>query len=232
MLKISKGNMYDWVTHMHSHLAGACLHKCSYCYVQKNRFGVSPRYLGDLRLIESEFGVDYGFNKIIFIEHMNDMFAKEIDRLWIVKILNHCRKYSGNQYVFQSKNPKRMVEFLALFPKNSLIGTTIETNRNMDNISKAPLSMERIEGITQIAAAGFKTFITIEPALDFDAQDFALLIVNAKPSFVNIGIDSKNCGLKEPSKEKILEFIKLLQANNITIKKKINLKRLGINMEQ
>ena len=23
------GNMYDWVTHMHTHLAGRCSHECS-----------------------------------------------------------------------------------------------------------------------------------------------------------------------------------------------------------
>jgi len=232
-LKISKGNMYDWVTNMHSHLAGECPHKCSYCYVQKNRFGVSPRYQGVARLIEPEFNVNYGADKIIFIEHMNDMFAKEIPSLYITKILNHCNKYKGNQYIFQSKNPKRMLEHLALFPTNSLIGTTIETNCNLgESISKAPQPSERAENITKIAAEGFKTFITIEPALDFDVLPFTALIVKARPSFVNIGIDSKGCGLPEPSKEKILELIKMLQMNNIVIKKKVNLKRLGIDMQQ
>jgi hypothetical protein len=32
-LKKSEGNMYPWVTHTHSHLAGACPHECK-CYVQ------------------------------------------------------------------------------------------------------------------------------------------------------------------------------------------------------
>lgn len=66
MLKESHGNMYDWVTHMHSHLAGKCPHECSYCYVQKNRFGVSPRYQGELRLIDNEFNVHYGKGRTIF----------------------------------------------------------------------------------------------------------------------------------------------------------------------
>jgi DNA repair photolyase len=38
----AKGNMYPWVTHMHSHLRGACSHACPYCYVQAiigRRFG-------------------------------------------------------------------------------------------------------------------------------------------------------------------------------------------------
>lgn len=30
----SKGNMYPWVTHTHTHLRGECPHGCRYCYVQ------------------------------------------------------------------------------------------------------------------------------------------------------------------------------------------------------
>jgi ribosomal protein L37AE/L43A len=30
----AKGNMYPWVTHMHSHLRGACSHACPYCKEQ------------------------------------------------------------------------------------------------------------------------------------------------------------------------------------------------------
>lgn len=30
-LKKSKGNMYDWVSHTHSHLSGKCGHQCGYC---------------------------------------------------------------------------------------------------------------------------------------------------------------------------------------------------------
>ena len=35
----SKGNMYDWVTHMHTHLGGECGHECSYCYLNGKGFG-------------------------------------------------------------------------------------------------------------------------------------------------------------------------------------------------
>lgn len=232
-LKESRGNMYDWVTHMHSHLGGECPHKCTYCYVQKNRFGVSPRYQGNLRLIIDELKVNYGENKIIFIEHMNDMFAKEVKRNWITEIFIHCNNYPLNQYVFQTKNPLRAYQFLEYFPPQYMIGTTIETNKNLpEHISLAPQPIERIKGIALFAGKGLKTFITIEPILDFDVGYLGKWIELIKPDFVNIGADSKNCGLIEPSKEKVLALIKYLQAIDITIKKKVNLRRLGINMEQ
>ena len=52
------------------------------------------------------------------------------------------------------------------------------------------------------------------------------MIIAANPSFVNIGADRKGCGLKEPSKEELLEFIARLQDAGVTIKKKTNLERI------
>lgn len=224
-LKISHGNMYDWVTHMHSHLGGVCPHKCSYCYVQKNRFGVSPRYQGNLRLLNYELGVHYGKEKIIFIEHMNDLFAEEVYTDWIYKILHHCNEHPQNQYVFQTKNPRRAHYFISSFPKESMIGTTIETNRDISHISKAPSPLHRYCGIGKFSMGGYKTFVTLEPILDFDVNVLASWIKNIHPDFVNIGADSKHCSLLEPSPKKVRELIEKLTANGIMIKKKINLKR-------
>ncbi|KKM75536.1 hypothetical protein LCGC14_1389300 [marine sediment metagenome] len=221
-LKTSKGNMYDWVTHMHSHLGGECPHKCSYCYVQRNRFGVSPRFQGNIRLLEHELKVDYGKGKTIFIEHMNDMFAQGISQEWIVKIFHHCKIYPNNNYVFQTKNPDRASNYMNLFPKSFMIGTTIESNRPYPKLSDAPAPENRLRGICMFK----KTFITIEPILDFDVDVLVNWLTNIKPDFVNIGADSKQCNLPEPSKEKIWALIAALQYRKITIKKKVNLGRM------
>lgn len=220
-LKISQGNMYDWVTHMHSHLGGECPHKCEYCYVQRNRFGVSPRYKGEVRLIEHELNVVYGSGKTIFIEHMNDMFAQPIPQGWIREIFHHCNIYPDNNYVFQTKNPDRAFNYMNLFPNNFMIGTTIESNRPYPKLSDAPPPENRLRGISMFK----KTFITIEPILDFDTDIFVKWITEIKPDFVNIGADSKNCSLPEPSAKKIKQLIYFLQKGNITIKKKRNLER-------
>ena len=226
MIKKSQGNMYDWVTHMHSHLGGECPHKCSYCYVQRNRFGVSPRYKGEPRLIEEEFNVSYSLNRIIFIEHMNDMFADEVDDVWINRILAHTKWHPNNQYVFQTKNPKRAFNFINTFPRSYLMGTTIETNRPTPYISKAPSPLHRYGGIKKFADSGVETFVTIEPIMDFDLECLVGWITSIQPSFINIGADSKRCSLPEPSPEKLNQFIKALQDNKITIRKKVNLGRL------
>jgi DNA repair photolyase len=221
----SKGNMYDWVTHMHTHLGGECQHKCAYCYVGKSRFGRPEKYTGPSRLIESELSVKYGVGKTIFIEHMNDLFAQGVRDEWIVEILTHCRLWAENKYVFQTKNPERAAEYLRQFQMGSMIGTTIETNRST-GISMAPPPVSRIGGMASISEAGIRTFITIEPILDFDPPELIDMVQRVKPEFVNIGADSKGVGLIEPSRDKILELIKLLGEAGITIRKKINLGRI------
>ena len=222
-LKKSKGNMYDWVTHMHSHLGGECPHRCKYCYVQRNRFGVSPRYKGVLRFFINELEVDYGEGKTIFIEHMNDMFAENMNEYDIQRILSHCRKYQKNHYVFQTKNPERAYKFITLFPIHYMIGTTIESDIEYKNISEAPKPIDRYKGLRVFPS---KTFVTIEPILDFNVDILAYWLKVIQPEFVNIGADSKRCGLPEPSKEKLQQLINTLNKNHIVIKKKTNLKRL------
>ena len=92
-LKKSKGNMYDWVSHTHSHLIGKCPHECGYCYVQAmaKRFPeMHKRYSGEeITIDESELDINYGKGKLIFIEHMNDLFADAVDGGIIDAILCH-----------------------------------------------------------------------------------------------------------------------------------------------
>jgi len=227
----SKGNMYDWVTHMHTHLAGECSHKCSYCYVQTGMARMSGKYKGELRLVDSEFSVLYGKSRIIFIEHMNDLFAQSVPSEWIKKILFHCCDWQDNQYVFQTKNPFNALNFSSKFPNNFIIGTTIETNRNIV-LSEAPAPVIRFLGLSRWKQEGKKVFVTIEPVMDFDIDILFGWLKQIKPEFVNIGADSKGCKLPEPSADKILKLIELLQQDKIEIRKKVNLKRLNVLMEK
>lgn len=157
-LKKSVGNMYPWVTHTHAHLGGECPHKCVYCYVDNPRFGRPERYRGELRLIEKEFEVKYGTGKTIFVENCNDLFAKEVPQEFINKVVAHCLKWPDNTYVWQTKNPARYLTMDALMPDNSIFGCTIETNRDMSDISKAPPPRERYEAMRTLKAKKFVTF--------------------------------------------------------------------------
>lgn len=225
-LKKSAGNMYPWVDYTHSFLGGECHHKCSYCYVDNPRFGRAERYTGSIRLIEAEFKVNYGTGKTIFIEHMNDLFAKEVPSEFIARIFEHCHKWPDNTYVFQTKNPARYMEgAFGTWPGNIILGTTVETNRNIPGISVAPAPKARVDALAKLYS-GTKKFITIEPVLDFDVDEFAAMIASVKPFFVNLGADSKNHNLPEPTVEKVMALVAKLAEYGIELREKHNLQRL------
>lgn len=222
-LKKSVGNMYPWVTHTHCHLGGECPHKCSYCYVNSFPFGRPEKYKGPLRLIEKEFTVKYGTGKTIFVENCNDLFAESVPGHFVVSVIGHCNQFTGNTYVFQTKNPQRYDIFWTRLPENSIIGATIESNRAYRGISVAPEPFTRFEAMKRLPG---RKFITIEPVLDFDVDILASWIDQIRPEFLNLGADSKNNHLPEPTVEKILQFTEKLKGYGIELREKHNLGRL------
>lgn len=221
--------MYPWVTHTHAHLGGECSHKCVYCYVDNPRFGRPEKYKGKLRLIEKEFEVRYGSDKTIFIENCNDLFAKEVPQEYINKIIKHCLDWPRNTYVFQTKNPERYFEKgLFAFPVDSVFGVTIETNRDIPNIGAAPRPLDRMEEMIKLNG---RKFVTIEPVLDFDVDILAGWIAKINPEFLNLGADSKNHNLPEPTVDKIHELVNKLKDYGIELREKHNLARLMLNTE-
>lgn len=222
-LKTSTGNMYPWVTHMHTHLGGECPHKCVYCYVNNRRFGRPERYKGPIRLIESELRVGYGKKKTIFIEHKNDLFCEDVPDDMISRILEHCCEYPKNRFVFQTKNPIRYFKFLDKLPPDYVLGVTIETNRNIPEISEAPSPRVRMMAMEALRVT---KFVTIEPVLDFDVEILAAWIKRINPTFLNLGADSKGHDLPEPSVEKIMKLVARLADYGIELREKHNLSRL------
>lgn len=226
----SKGNMYPWVTHTHTHIGGKCPHECSYCYVQamERRFG-GTRYSGELRLIEKELEVDYGSGKTIFVDHCNDLWADAVQDEWIDSVLDHCFRYPHNTYVFQTKNPQRYHDLFHKIHRleSVMLGCTIETNDTAlaSSVSKAPPPYRRAYCM-ELLCGIVPAFITIEPILKGSMVVLADMIGRIQPSFVNIGADSKGTGLDEPSGSDVLRLIDALNEYGIEIKQKRNLERL------
>jgi DNA repair photolyase len=216
--------MYDWVTHMWSPIRG-CPHQCSYCYVR------SRSALPEESTLRPEpwpnLGSGRGAPRTIFVGHLCDMWAEQVEREHILKVLEYCRRWPGNTYVFQTKNPERFLDFADVLPQQRIVGTTIETNRAelLGRISKAPPPSKRAAALC-LATRAQEKFVTVEPILDFDVVPLAELIALASPDFVNIGADSKGHGLPEPKFDKVLSLIGALSARGIPIRKKMNLERL------
>ena len=223
-LKESFGNMYPWVTHMHCHIGGECGHKCTYCYVDNPRWGRPDRYSGSIRLIEHEFKVRYGEGKTIFIEHKNDICGPGVTSEMVAKIIAHCSAWPKNTYVFQTKNPEGLSGFIDMVPANSVVGVTIETNRYMGDVSNAPHPERRYEFMRDLKWN--RKFVTIEPVMDFDVDVLSDWIADINPEFLNLGADSKNHNLSEPSMTKIDMLVDALAGKGVELREKHNLNRL------
>jgi len=228
-LKKSVGNMYEWLQWTHASLGGECPHKCSYCFVDNPRFGRPARYKGELRLIEDELKIPFrkkGMDSLtIFIENCNDLFAEKVPAEFIARVLDHCKAWPANTYVFQTKNPSRYQEFFGRLPAGSILGTTIETNRIVPGISEAPAPYARYRAMLKVPCTLMR-FVTIEPVLDFDVDELAGWIADIHPNFLNLGADSKNHGLPEPPVEKIHALVAKLHEHGIELREKHNLERL------
>jgi hypothetical protein len=240
-LNKNKSNMYEWIDKTVNPLAGKCFHNCSYCYVENWKVRTkqhASKYSGEPRICENGMKQINGKNKLTFVISMNDLFTENVPDNVISEILQRCNQYD-NTYLFQTKNPKRLFNYLQLtsdkspfkqvtphIKQGSIICTTIETNRFYpDVMGNCPNPEDRAFNFGLINGNMFKKFITIEPIMDFDLNEFLRIIEFAKPHQVNIGADSKGHNLPEPPKEKILELISELEKFTI-VKQKSNLKRL------
>jgi len=212
MLNKQKGNMYAFVDYTYNAIKGRCPFNCDYCFMKRFK-------LNEPRLDEKELKTDLGNGNFIFVGSSIDMFADAIPSEWIESTLGHCRRYD-NKYLFQSKNPMSFRKWQ--FPKDTVLGTTIETNRNY-NISRAPHPHDRIIGL--LNPPDFPKMVTIEPIMDFDAEILVPWINNLLPAWVVIGADSKGHNLPEPPASKIKTLIGALERFT-TVKLKRNLNRL------
>ena len=221
MLNKQRGNMYKFATHTWNPIRGKCSHDCSYCSIK----GIAKRFnrpQKPIRLVEKELNTKLGKGNFIFVGSSTDMFADSVHYNLIVQVLKVCKKYPDNKYLFQTKNPKRLKDFTFLFPKNSIMGITLETNRNYD-LGNAPPIMNRVRHFSSLRWE--HKMITIEPIVDFDLNLFVIMIKEIEPEWVNIGADSKGHNLSEPSKEKILALVDELKEFT-EVKIKPNLKRI------
>lgn len=211
--------MYDFVTHTWNTVKGSCPHDCEYCYMK--RWGK----LNPPRLDRREFKTDLGSGNFIFVGSSNDLFAADHPDEWIRETLDYCYKFD-NQYLFQSKNPARILEYIShsVF-KKSVVCTTIETDLWFGYMGySAPTTIERANAMNKITQS-VTTFVTIEPVMKFNLDELHSLIRLCNPRQVNIGADTGHNRLPEPGKEDILALISELESFT-KVKQKSNLSRI------
>jgi len=191
------------------------------------------KYSGELRLDEKGLRkiCGNGNGKPVFICSANDLFAEAVPAEIIEAVLERCCQYD-DEYLFHTKNPKRVNEYWEQLPDRASIAVTIETNLDTRLISRAPSPKLRLDMLQYLhvdilrgAAEARPLMVTVEPVLDFDLG-FVSALSYIRPNRINIGADSGGNGLMEPSPEKLRAFIKDVREFCSDVRLKANLKRL------
>lgn len=227
-----KGNMYPFVGWTHNPIkAMRCPHQCIYCYLLPimNRFGLDST----LKISEKDLQENLGSNKKIFVGSATDMFADNVSEEWILRVLDQLFSYPTNQYLLQSKNPARFLDFLShpLFVENTnnvIFCTTIESDMDHNGISKAPSIIERTVAMNTLSEAGFQTMITVEPIMRFtEPERFADMLAAIRPMQVNIGANTaRGIKLPEPTKAEVEYLILALKERGVNVFLKSNISRI------
>lgn len=206
--------MFPFITETWNVVIG-CKHDCSYCWAQKLAEGrlksLGGRYVDGFKpkLIEKELHRKFKPDAFVFVSDMGDMFGDWVPKEWIIKVINHIKKFPDTTFLFLTKNPNRYFEFLEIIPQNVILGATIETNRDYKHISKALSVAKRFEAMSRIET--HRCFISIEPIMYFDFNKFADMIYDIHPVMVAIGYDNYSNNLKEPSLAKTMKLIREIQ---------------------
>jgi hypothetical protein len=142
------------------------------------------------------------------------------------KAINSNKSKKVKEYYFQSKNPEYLAQFIGEYPENSILVTTLETNRDIgyDQVSKAPVPSIRFKDFLELDYP--RKVLTIEPIMDFDLIEFSdwVLKIHEQGSlmYVWIGFNSKQkqVTIPEPDETKVHQFITYLRENGVEVRGK------------
>lgn len=145
-----------------------CNTGCGYCYARDMtvRFpdmypnGFNPTFVSDkldcpinTKLPETTDAT----MRTVFVCSMSDLFGDWVPQEWIDQVFISCNKAPDWQYIFLTKNPKRLVS--QNFPLNSWIGATVDCQERVKSTSDA---FEEIKMIGKDFST-IKTFVSVEP---------------------------------------------------------------------
>ena len=216
-----KSRMFDIVGDTWNPVYG-CLHNCRYCWSRRlaeTRLKHTKRYRRGFipSFDEGEMRRKFKPGTVVFVSDMGDIFSPGVKDEWIERVIDHVSEFPETEFLFLTKNPYRYHDFD--FPKNAILGVTIETNRNglCELVSRAPPPSMRYDAMKELDG---RRFVSIEPVMDFDPDILGWWVKNIEPEVVYIGYDNYNNRLPEPPLAKVRELIESLRADGIAVVEK------------
>ena len=205
-----------------------CLYGCVYCWARSFAEGRlrawGGRYSDGFKpaLIEEELDRRFRKNDFVFVADMGDLFGEWVPDDWIMKVFECIRRSPEARFLLLTKNPDRYGRIFGDVPDNCVLGATVESNRDYDHVSKAPLMSSRLEAMKRLRLQTDKElFISVEPIMDFDLMKFVRDLEEIKPCMVAVGYDNYGHDLIEPELEKTEKFIEKLGGFTEAVRKSL-----------
>jgi len=204
-----------------------CRHDCSYCWARRlalGRLRGTGRYRNGFepRLNPEELRRRFS-GGVVFVSDMGDLFGEWVPAEWIRAVIGHVSRFPGTLFLFMTKNPARYLDFADEFPRNVILGATIETNRDSlaSRISRAPPPSARAGAMLDVAARrpDLDRLVSVEPVLDFDVDVIVDWVRAIKPWVVYVGYDNYGNRLPEPPLSKVRELARRLSGFTVVMEK-------------
>ncbi|MGO9022524.1 MAG: DUF5131 family protein [Syntrophobacteraceae bacterium] len=121
-----------------------CEHGCKYCYARDiaNRFnpkGFEPTFHPERLKAPKNTPFPTKINTIgdksVFVCSMADLFGEWVEQEWINRVLDAVRESPQWNYIFLTKNPKRLIEIK--WPDNAWVGATVDTQARVKPTEQA-----------------------------------------------------------------------------------------------
>ncbi len=147
-------------------------------------------------------------------------------------VLTYCAGWGDRTFLIQSKKPEFFVQFSKQIPTNVIIGTTIETNKDVFSdddyfpkyysISDAPAPHYRVSAMKKLQC---RKAVTIEPILAFHHKVMIEWMTTIKPEMIFVGYTNDHhqgtkFKLPEPSLEETMQLINELRRAGFTVHEK------------
>jgi len=214
--------MFGFITETWNPITG-CLHDCyngrCWARIMCNRFGRRWGYGFQPTFHPERLNRKFKPDRLVFTVSMGDLFGSWVKTEHIKAVLDVIDTNRMTRFFLETKNPRRYLEFE--IPENTVISTTIETNRSY-SVSKAPPVHERYSAFKQLG--GLK-HVSVEPIMDFDLDILVDWIGKMNPSIVSIGYDNYGAGLPEPPVSKTVKLIEAVKDIGIAVEVKSLRKR-------
>lgn len=178
-----------------------CLHACDYCYARRIALRFWGNFAPKFHLERIYEPLKLREPSIIFAVDMGDLFGEWVPSKWIYDVLHVAEKACWHKFIFLTKNPKRLTEFV--YPANVWLGVTVDRQK-------------RVEGIKSLLATNAKVkFVSFEPLLEnvnLDLNGLNWIIIGAQTN-----------PERQPEKEWVDKLVTQARQNDIKVFMKNNL---------